>query len=102
MSINFFFLFFYDSEFCIFHLISFKAAVNKELDNILLRHCHVEAKLQSIGKVLPNVAVVCSEAQKFKTMIDHTNQLAEKVSAKVRQLDLARVSNKICFQSFSR
>lgn len=57
-----------------------------------MRHCHVEAKLQSIGKVLPNVAIVCSEAQKFKTMIDHTNQLAEKVSAKVRQLDLARVS----------
>lgn len=67
-------------------------AVNKQLDHILMRHYHVEAKLQSIGKVLPNVAIVRAEGEKFRNMIDHTNRLAEKVSAKVRQLDLARVS----------
>ncbi|KAJ8681166.1 hypothetical protein QAD02_016953 [Eretmocerus hayati] len=67
-----------------------EVAVNKQLDHILMRHCHVEAKLQSVGKVLQNVAVVRSEGEKFRGMIDHTNKLAEKVSAKVRQLDLAR------------
>ena len=56
-----------------------------------MRHCNVEVKLQSISKVLSNVAVVCTESSKFKNMIDHTNKLAEKVSHKVRQLDLARV-----------
>ena len=61
------------------------------MEHILTRHCHVEAKLQSIGKVLPNVAIVRSEGEKFRNMIEYTNKLAEKVSAKVRQLDLARV-----------
>ncbi|OXU30301.1 hypothetical protein TSAR_016718 [Trichomalopsis sarcophagae] len=68
--------------------------VNTQLDHILMRHCHVEAKLQSIGKVLPNVAVIRSESEKFSNMIDRTNKLAEKVSAKVRQLDLAR--SRVC------
>ncbi|XP_023316573.1 conserved oligomeric Golgi complex subunit 4 isoform X2 [Trichogramma pretiosum] len=68
--------------------------VNQQLDQILMRHCHVEAKLQSIRKVLPNVAVVKAETEKFRDMIHHTNILAEKVSAKVRQLDLAR--SRVC------
>lgn len=62
------------------------------MDTILARQCHVEAKLQSIGKVLPNVLVIHTEAEKFRDMIMRTNELAENVSAKVRQLDLARVS----------
>lgn len=45
-----------------------------------------------MSKILPNLAMICSESKKFKSMIDHTNNLAENVSAKVRQLDLARVS----------
>ncbi|XP_014217199.2 conserved oligomeric Golgi complex subunit 4 [Copidosoma floridanum] len=71
-----------------------QVAVDKQLEQILARHCHIEAKLQTIGKVLPNVAVVRSEAEKFQDMIEHTNKLAEKVSAKVRQLDLAR--SRVC------
>jgi len=41
---------------------------------------------------LPNVIVIRTEGEKFHDMIAHTNELAENVSAKVRQLDLARVS----------
>ncbi|XP_011506140.1 PREDICTED: conserved oligomeric Golgi complex subunit 4 [Ceratosolen solmsi marchali] len=69
-------------------------AVNKHLDHILSKHCHVEAKLQSISKILPNIAIVRLEAEKFQNVIGHTNNLAEKVSAKVRQLDLAR--SRVC------
>lgn len=63
------------------------------MDAILARRCHVEAKLQNIGKVLPNVIVIHTEGKKFCDMIACTNELAENVSAKVRQLDLARVSS---------
>jgi len=52
----------------------------------------VEAKLQNIGKVLPNIVLIRNEGEKFCDMIARTNELAENVSAKVRQLDLARVS----------
>lgn len=79
-------------NFWLSHSSILQVIVNTQLDHILMRHCHVEAKLQSIGKVLPNVAVIRSEGEKFRNMIDRTNKLAEKVSAKVRQLDLARVS----------
>lgn len=66
--------------------------IEKNFKNILSRQCHVEAKLQSISKVLPNVVVIRTEGEKFCNMIRRTNELAENVSAKVRQLDLARVS----------
>ena len=86
----------------------FQIEVNEQLEQIFLKHCHVDAKLQNIGKVLPNVKVLRTESEKFLGMIENTNKLAEKVSAKVRQLDLARVnidfiyfsflySSKICF-----
>ena len=72
--------------------------VNNELEQMLQRHCHVEAKLQNISKVLPNVVVIRTESQKFSDMINRTNRLAEAVSAKVRQLDLARVCKKFLDQ----
>ncbi|XP_043275819.1 conserved oligomeric Golgi complex subunit 4 [Venturia canescens] len=68
--------------------------VNNELEQMLQRHCHVEAKLQNISKVLPNVVVIRAESEKFCAMINRTNKLAEAVSAKVRQLDLAR--SRVC------
>ena len=66
-------------------------SIKEHLDTILARQCHIEAKLQNIGKVLPNVIVICTEGEKFCDMITRTNELAENVSAKVRQLDLARI-----------
>lgn len=73
-------------------LICRQISIKKNLDAILTRRCHVEAKLQNIGKVLPNVIIIHTEGEKFRDMIARTNKLAENVSAKVRQLDLARVS----------
>ncbi|XP_071650281.1 conserved oligomeric Golgi complex subunit 4 [Temnothorax longispinosus] len=71
-----------------------EVSIKKNLDTILARRCHVEAKLQNIGKVLPNVVVIRTEGEKFCDMIARTNELAENVSAKVRQLDLAR--SRVC------
>ncbi|XP_031369892.1 conserved oligomeric Golgi complex subunit 4 isoform X2 [Apis dorsata] len=51
--------------------------IEKNLENILSRQCHVEAKLQNISKVLPNVVVIRTEGEKFCNMITRTNELAE-------------------------
>ncbi|XP_076762206.1 conserved oligomeric Golgi complex subunit 4 [Xylocopa sonorina] len=64
--------------------------IEKNLETALSRLCHVEAKLQNISKVLPNIAIIRTEGEKFCNMITRTNELAENVSAKVRELDLAR------------
>lgn len=69
-------------------------SIKRNLDTIIARQCHVEAKLQNIGKVLPNVIVIRTEGEKFRDMITRTNELAENVSSKVRQLDLAR--SRVC------
>lgn len=68
--------------------------VNKNLEQMLQRHCHIETKLKSISKVLPNVGVIRIEGEKFLDKIEKTNKLAETVSAKVRQLDNAR--SRVC------
>ncbi|XP_061931453.1 conserved oligomeric Golgi complex subunit 4 isoform X2 [Apis cerana] len=51
--------------------------IEKNLENILSRQCHVEAKLQNISKVLPNVVIIRTEGEKFCNMITRTNELAE-------------------------
>ncbi|CAD6216456.1 GSCOCG00004617001-RA-CDS [Cotesia congregata] len=68
--------------------------INKELEQMLQKYCYVEAKLQSINKILPNVALIRSEGEDFRDTIEKTNRLAETVSAKVRKLDLAR--SRVC------
>ncbi|KAI4494357.1 hypothetical protein M0802_009040 [Mischocyttarus mexicanus] len=68
--------------------------VKEKLDNLFSRHCYIESKLQNINKVLPKVVFIRGEAEKFRNMIVHTNELAENVSSKVRQLDLAR--SRVC------
>ncbi|XP_008555535.1 conserved oligomeric Golgi complex subunit 4 [Microplitis demolitor] len=68
--------------------------INKELEQMLQKYCYVEAKLQSINKILPNVALIRSEGENFRDTIEKTNRLAETVSAKVRKLDLAR--SRVC------
>lgn len=66
--------------------------MSKQLEMLLSRQCHLEAKLRSVTKALPNLQVVKSDANQLSEMIAHTSSLAENVSAKVRKLDDARVS----------
>jgi hypothetical protein len=66
--------------------------INNELETLFSRQCHLEAKLRGITKMLPNLQIVHSDAEQLAEMITFTSTLAENVSAKVRQLDIARVS----------
>ncbi|XP_014259594.1 conserved oligomeric Golgi complex subunit 4 [Cimex lectularius] len=64
--------------------------VEKELQNLLSRHCHLEAKVKNIVKILPNLELVNSDAVQLSEMIGFASNLAENVSYKVRKLDTAR------------
>ncbi|KAJ9583264.1 hypothetical protein L9F63_022397, partial [Diploptera punctata] len=72
--------------------------INAGLETLLTRQCHLEAKLRGITKVLPNLQIVHSDAQQLAEMITFTSTLAENVSAKVRQLDIARSRVSECQQ----
>jgi len=83
----------------VFFFLLLQEEINNGLETLLLRHCHLEAKLRGITKVLPNLQIVHSDAQQLAEMISFTSTLAENVSAKVRQLDIARVSRSTCIFS---
>jgi len=70
--------------------------INNELETLFSRQCHLEAKLHGITKMLPNLQIVHSDAEQLSEMITFTSTLAENVSAKVRQLDVARVRCRTC------
>ncbi|GLH15973.1 Conserved oligomeric Golgi complex subunit 4 [Gryllus bimaculatus] len=73
-------------------------AVNLRLESLFKRQCHIEGKLRGMTKVLPNLQIVHSDAQQLAEMITFTSTLAENVSAKVRQLDIARSRASDCQQ----
>jgi hypothetical protein len=72
--------------------------INNELETLFSRQCHLEAKLHGITKMLPNLQIVHSDAEQLSEMITFTSTLAENVSAKVRQLDIARSRVSECQQ----
>ncbi|XP_028391854.1 conserved oligomeric Golgi complex subunit 4-like [Dendronephthya gigantea] len=64
--------------------------LDRELDALLDGQQKLDTKMNSLQKVVPNLQVVLRDAEKLHQMIDHTAELAEKVSSKVRKLDLAK------------
>lgn len=70
-----------------------EAQVNRNLESVLSKKFALEARLRncSIKHQQLLKASVCEDSKKLSTMIDHTAGLAEKVSAKVRRLDVARM-----------
>lgn len=70
-----------------------EAQVNEKLDAVLSRKFTLEARLRncSIKHQQLLKASVCDDSKKLADMIGHTAELAEKVSAKVRVLDVARL-----------
>lgn len=68
--------------------------VNVRLDELLGRQSKIERQMNNIGRSLASLNVGNDEAKKVNSMIENTSSLAENVSAKVRRLDEARVSNK--------
>nr|CAD7434218.1 unnamed protein product [Timema monikensis] len=75
-----------------------ESEVNNALETLLARQCHLEAKLRSVTKVLPNLHIVHSDTRRLTDMITFTSTLAENVSAKVRHLDIARSRVSECQQ----
>ncbi|CAB4029269.1 conserved oligomeric Golgi complex subunit 4-like [Paramuricea clavata] len=64
--------------------------LDRELDALLDGQQKLDTKMNSLQKVVPNLQVVLRDAEKLHQMIEHTAELAENVSSKVRKLDLAK------------
>ncbi|XP_065085132.1 conserved oligomeric Golgi complex subunit 4 [Ochlerotatus camptorhynchus] len=64
--------------------------IDSRLEEILSQQCQLEAKMRNIGLALSSLSTVADKSRNLSEMIDHTSQLAENVSAKVRRLDEAR------------
>ncbi|XP_057291059.1 conserved oligomeric Golgi complex subunit 4-like [Hydractinia symbiolongicarpus] len=61
-----------------------------ELDQILENHNKIDQRILSIKELLPNLKLLSKEAGHLTDVIVKTSSLAEKVSSKVRELDLAK------------
>jgi hypothetical protein len=57
----------------------------------LSQQCQIEAKLRNVSLLVPRLNTVKSDAKHLSEMINFTCTLAENVSAKVRELDVAKV-----------
>lgn len=65
-------------------------SVSEDLDRILSKQTGLHTRLKSVTALTPQLGDVKGEGQKLSGLISHTALLAERVSAKVRQLDLAK------------
>ncbi|NXC38878.1 COG4 protein, partial [Penelope pileata] len=65
-------------------------AVQRELDALLEQQGTIESKMVALHRMGPNLQLIEGDAQQLAGMITFTCNLAENVSSKVRQLDLAK------------
>ncbi|ESO03274.1 hypothetical protein HELRODRAFT_191984 [Helobdella robusta] len=72
--------------------------VDAELDELLKSRNELEAKMQSLHPILPGLQAVENDSKQLSDMITFTSSLAENVSSKVRQLDLAKNRVMLCLQ----
>nr|CAG4646891.1 EOG090X02VY [Megafenestra aurita]SVE92281.1 EOG090X02VY [Megafenestra aurita] len=64
--------------------------VTEKLDLLLGQQCQIEAKLRNVSLLVPRLNTIKSDAKHLSEMIHFTCALAENVSAKVRELDIAK------------
>uniref|UniRef100_A0A2K5K4L4 Conserved oligomeric Golgi complex subunit 4 n=1 Tax=Colobus angolensis palliatus TaxID=336983 RepID=A0A2K5K4L4_COLAP len=64
--------------------------VEKELDALLEQQNSIESKMVTLHRMGPNLQLIEGDAKQLAGMITFTCNLAENVSSKVRQLDLAK------------
>uniref|UniRef100_A0A9L0TBJ1 Component of oligomeric golgi complex 4 n=1 Tax=Equus caballus TaxID=9796 RepID=A0A9L0TBJ1_HORSE len=69
--------------------------VERELDALLEQQNTIESKMVTLHRMGPNLQLIEGDAKQLAGMITFTCNLAENVSSKVRQLDLAKVAQ--CF-----
>lgn len=74
-------------------IVERESQVNEKLDSVLSKKFSLEARLRSCSIKHQQLlkASVSDDSKKLAEMISHTAELAEKVSAKVRRLDVARM-----------
>lgn len=79
--------------------VIFQSEVDEALSGVLSRACSLEGRLRTASQAYTKLGEVKSDAQTAADMVDKTAALAKDVSAKVRQLDLARVSINLYYLS---
>ncbi|KAL3859523.1 hypothetical protein ACJMK2_009739 [Sinanodonta woodiana] len=72
--------------------------LNKDLDNLLENQSTLEDKMIGLHKTLPNLQILQTDSKQLCSMVTFTSTLAENVSSKVRQLDLAKSRVTACMQ----
>ncbi|RMZ94018.1 conserved oligomeric Golgi complex subunit 4, partial [Brachionus plicatilis] len=64
--------------------------VDQELQQLLNNHAINENKFNSIKSICQSIQIIYKDSQNLSKMIDFTSDLADNVSSKVRQLDVAK------------
>ncbi|CAN8000635.1 unnamed protein product [Ixodes pacificus] len=80
------------------HLCEEEDQANKTLDSLVSQRVDLEVKIADLHKILPTFQLVHSDAEQLANMISFTSTLAENISSKVRQLDLAKSRVTECVQ----
>lgn len=74
--------------------INFQDKVEFELEKLLAQQVHLEADLRGLSQsAVLQLTTAENEAEKLSSVIAFTAKLADGVAAKVKQLDLAKVSS---------
>ncbi|XP_066290971.1 conserved oligomeric Golgi complex subunit 4-like [Branchiostoma lanceolatum] len=71
-------------------LCSDEKEVTEQLDSLLDQQPTLEGKMSTLHRMGPNLQLLQQDSEQLASMISFTCQLAENVSSKVRQLDLAK------------
>lgn len=71
-------------------------SMNAELDNLLEHQSALENKMSGLHKILPNLQILETDSKQLSSMVSFTSTLAENVSSKVRQLDVAKSQVTAC------
>lgn len=85
---------------CLTTLDEIQAAYNKvqkqqhenaeELEEVLKERLMIDTKMEDMGKMFPSLDLLQSDSERMCSMINFICDLAENISSKVRQLDLAK------------
>ncbi|XP_062500897.1 conserved oligomeric Golgi complex subunit 4-like [Corticium candelabrum] len=67
-----------------------EARITNDLENVLDRQTQLDAQVGALHKQLSNLQAAHKDGEKLSATMSHTCDLAEKVSSKVRLLDLAK------------
>ncbi|OWF48034.1 conserved oligomeric Golgi complex subunit 4-like [Mizuhopecten yessoensis] len=64
--------------------------INIQLDGLLEHQASLENKMSGLQRIVPNIQILETDSKQLSSMVSFTSTLAENVSSKVRQLDLAK------------